>query len=137
MSARDIAAVLDRYVEAFNRQDFAAARDCYALPCSFVSSDGIATLSADNFVATMVATSGSLRRKGLVRSAYTDKRVQMLGDRVAIMSCRCLRYRADGSLMAQVCGTYGVHQADDGRWRLTHVLIHGPGQPMLVIGQAV
>lgn len=120
----DVVRVLDTYIDAFNRQDYETCATLYELPCSFLTPQGLFVLKTpEEFLTTMRSTSAALRKKGLAKSAFTEKHVTMLDERIALVSCVCVRYLADGSPMQTLGGTYNLYRTDDG-WKIVTILAH-------------
>ena len=125
-ATRAIDALIDRYNACFNRQDFEGALACYALPFTWIFSKARVSVSDEQqFLDTMRATTGRLRAKGLARSVFAEKHVRLLDAHVAVASTLCIRYRADGTEMERVAGTYFLHE-NEGGWKLIACAGHPP-----------
>lgn len=124
--AAQVEALVRRYIDLFNADDFEAAFDCYRMPFTWLIGPRAVTVgSREEFLAICTATKASLVKKGLGSSRLVQLTVRMMDEHVALAGTAVVRTRADGTELKTVGGTYMVH--DDGSgWRLVGQGTHSP-----------
>jgi hypothetical protein len=116
--SREVEALLHRYIDLFNAEDFEAAFECYRMPFTWLfGATAVTVTSRDEFLAMMTASKASLRKKGLGKSRLTKVIVRMMDEHVALAGVAVVRVRPDGSELETIGGTYMVHNDGQG-WRL-------------------
>ncbi|WP_394658488.1 hypothetical protein [uncultured Novosphingobium sp.] len=125
-AAQEVEALVRRYIELFNADDFVAAFECYRMPFTWLFGKRAVTVnSRDEFLAMMTATKAALVASGLGSSRILDITVRMMDEYVALAGTEVVRNRADGTEMETIGGTYLVH--DDGSgWRFVGQGSHSP-----------
>lgn len=123
-AAEAIGALVSRYIDAFNADDFDAALTCYRLPFTWLFGSKAVTVSTpEDFLATMRKTKGALREDGLSKSKLLGVTVRMLGNHSAVAGVEVTRVLEDGSEMQRTGGTYLVHH-DGENWRFVANTAH-------------
>lgn len=123
-AAAAIEALVARYIDSFNTDDFETALTCYRLPFTWLFGSKAVTVSTpEEFLATMRKTKSALRGDGLSRSRLLGVTVRMLGDHSALAGIEVTRVLEDGSEMHRTGGTYLVHN-DGENWRLVANVSH-------------
>ncbi len=117
-AAREVEALVARYIDCFNADDFEGAMTCYRLPFTWYFGPKSVTVSTPGeFLETMRKTKAALVKDGLSRSKLLGMTVRSLGRFAALAGVEVTRVLTDGSEMQRTAGTYFVH--DDGTgWRL-------------------
>ena len=133
--ADDVRALVERYIDLFNADDFDAAFDCYRMPFTWLfGSRAVTVTSRDEFLAMMTSTKAALVARGLGRSRLLGVTVRMMEDHVALAGTAIMRMRADGSELEELGGTYMVHH-DGSKWRLVGQATH-PVDAIVPAGEA-
>jgi uncharacterized NTF2-like protein DUF6841 len=114
---REVMAVLDDFMAAFNRQDAGAEERTYQFPHYRLASGQMAVLNAPGAQtqAFMNATYKSFRDSGWDHSAWKRRRVVQISDSKAHVDTEFTRYRKDGSIIGSYESLYVVTK-EDGRW---------------------
>lgn len=122
----EVEALVRRYVDLFNANDFEAAFECYRMPFTWLfGSRAVTVTSRQEFLEMMTATKATLVKKGLGKSSLIDVTVRMMDEHAALAGTAVIRTRVDGTPLETIGGTYMVH--DDGRgWRLAGQMAHPP-----------
>lgn len=132
---QQIEALVARYIDAFNADDFEAAFTCYRMPFTWMfGPKAVSVATREEFLETMRKTKGALRREGLSHSKLLSVTVRMLGQFAALAGVEVTRVLADGSEMQRTGGTYLVHHDGEG-WRLVVNTTH-PLDAIVPEGQA-
>jgi ketosteroid isomerase-like protein len=117
---------LDHYMAAFNSRDFELTSRCYQLPSTFISADSVTVVNtSQEFIALMNTIMAGLTSTGFERSAWTDRQIILLGDRLALASTTVQRFHVDGSVLGTATNTYTLRKDADG-WRVVVTM----SQPM-------
>lgn len=119
-----IRALVEHYLDRFNRSDFQGALACYHLPFTwFFGASSFSVATPHEFLATMAKMKGKLVAGGLGRSDLQDLTIRMLGESAALAGVAVSRRRADGSELELTGGSYLVHDQGEG-WRLAAFVGH-------------
>jgi ketosteroid isomerase-like protein len=123
---REVAEAMRAYVEAFTRQDPAAAAAHYQTPCLWLTDQGpVVVGTQEELVAQFAALLERLRASGYTGSAFTALHVRALGERTALVSAAVARYGEGGRELERIGATYTLHQGDAG-WKITVLVVHPP-----------
>jgi len=124
----EIAAFYDRYIAAWNAQDFPAVAACYAEPAMFVLPD--ATVSLPDRAATIAMLESlvaRLRAEGFSHSEFACLTVKPCGPGTAIADAGAVRrLRADGTAIDTIDAHY-VLRREGGDWRFAVTVTCEPG----------
>lgn len=118
----DITALVQTYIEAFNRADFEACLQCYRLPFSFITGRGVSVLQHDEEFLTMWRqTHEQLCAAGYSHSVLREVHVRLLDENLALASVLVARYGTDGAEMEISSGLYTLRKGREG-WKLLTVV---------------
>jgi hypothetical protein len=116
---REVMAVLDAFMQAFNARDAAAEERTYHFPHYRLASGQMRVLDAagEQTRAVMNDTYKRFIESGWERSAWTRRRVVHLSADKAHIDTQFTRYRKDGSVIGAFDSLYVVTK-ENGRWAI-------------------
>jgi len=123
MTATTIEALFEEIAAAFSALDLPRFRRCYALPCQFVTAQGMMSARDDaEFNAFFEPMIARLRTENFGRSEFEALRIRELGATLALATMRWTRWRADGSVLERLGATYTC-RFEQG-WRIVGLIGH-------------
>lgn len=124
----EIEAFYDRYIAAWNAQDFPAVADCYAEPAMFLLPTATVSLPDRAAMIAMLETLfARLRGEGFSHSEFDSLTVKPCGEGIAIADARTVRrLRGDGTAIETIDAHY-VLRKEGGDWRFTTTVTCEPG----------
>ena len=113
----EVMAVLDAFLEAFNRTDAIAEERTYQFPHYRLANGVMSVWSAPGkeIDAWMDGTYKTLRESGWDHSSWTRRRIVHISDSKAHVDTEITRYRKNGSVMVRLDSLYIVTK-EYGRW---------------------
>ena len=115
------------YVASFQTLQPAAVVAYCQTPCMFISSEGVFLMAnAKEIEAWMTALMERLRARGFSRSEITDMRVNKMGENIALVSARRIRYQTADRELERLGETYTFRKIN-GAWKIVSALVHDPG----------
>ena len=122
-----IAKTFRDYVQSFQSLQARATVSYLQVPFVFISDQGMRVLvdpgSLETFIGQVME---SLKGRAFSRSEITDMRVNQISEKIAVVSVRRTRYKADGSELERVGETYTFRKLDHD-WKIAAALVHDPG----------
>jgi hypothetical protein len=114
---REVMAVLDAFMDAFNRQDARAEERTYHFPHYRLASGQMAVYETAGAATEswMSNTYRTLREAGWDHSSWTRRRIVHLSDSKVHVDTEVTRYRKDGSVLGRFDSLYIVTK-ENGRW---------------------
>lgn len=114
---REVMAVLDDFMSAFNRQDAVEEERTYHFPHYRLASGRMAVVNERGVQtqARMNATYKAFRDAGWDHSSWARRRIVHLSESKAHVDTEFTRYRKDGSVIGSYESLYVVTR-EDGRW---------------------
>ena len=124
----EIQAFYDRYITAWNAQDFEAVAACYAEPAMFLLPTTTASLPDRAAMIAMLKTLfARLNGEGFSHTEVGSFTVKPCGEGMAIADARdAKRLRADGTAV-EVIDAHYVLRKDGGDWRFAITVTCEPG----------
>lgn len=124
----EIEAFYDRYITAWNAQDFKGVAACYAEPAMFLLPDRTVSLPDRAAMISMLETLfGRLTGEGFSHSEFDSLTVKPCGEGIAIADARDVkRQRGDGTAIETIDAHY-VLRKEGGDWRFAVTVTCEPG----------
>ena len=119
---RDIQGYNSAFVEANHRGDPSLMRPWMRLPVMVFGNGSVRVLSTPEDVdAQYGAAVEALKDTGYQRSVLSDFEISVMNPTTAVVSCRAVRERADGSVIQAFDASYIMVRGDD-RWQVASLI---------------
>ncbi len=125
----EVKGAFDQYTESFSagRPDLVAQRS-YRVPVLFLRPTGLEVDStADAVKARFEGMFRTLSADGYARSEVSNLHISIFSEHAASVSGRFVRYRKDGSAIAEFGATFVFARTADG-WRIVSMISHDPAK---------
>ena len=125
---KEIEALFERYLTAWNGRDFRAIAECFSEPAFFITPDmDISVPDHSTLVAMLQKMFAGFEADGFSHTEVGEISARPCAERVTIVDVKSIsRLRKDGSLIEVIDGHYVARRTDDG-WKFATVVVCVPG----------
>jgi ketosteroid isomerase-like protein len=112
--------------ESFQTLDPRAMVPHYHTPCLSIAAEGVTVMAtAADVEARFARVMASLKARGYARSDFSDVRVTLLGENIALLSVNGARYKTDGKVLEPLGVTYTLRKYGTA-WKVVVLTRHDP-----------
>jgi hypothetical protein len=123
---KEILEAYKSYVRAFQAFDPLAVLPFYHVPCMRISSKGVSMMNdSEEIKSHFTHILKDLKTRNYARSEISDLYIKTLNERIALLSMRAARYRADGGELERVGASYTLCKKGTS-WKIAAIMIHDP-----------
>ena len=125
---KEIEALYERYLTAWNGRDFLGVAECFTEPAFFVTPNmDISLPDHSTLVAMLQKMFAGFEADGFSHSEVGEISARTCSARMTIVDVKSIsRLRKDGSLIEVIDGHYVARQTGDG-WKFTTAVVCAPG----------
>jgi hypothetical protein len=121
-----IVQTLKNIFESFQTLNPRAMVPYYHTPCLSIASEGVSVMATSADVeARFARVMERLKAQGYARSDFSDVRVTLLSDNIALLSVKGARYKTGGELLEPLGVTYTLRK-NDAVWKVVVLIRHDP-----------
>ncbi len=125
---KEIEALFERYLTAWNRRDFRGVSECFSEPAFFVTPGmNIALPERSALISMLQNMFAGFEADGFSHTELGEIVARSCAEGMAIVDVKSIsRIRTDGSLMEVIDGHYIARRTDDG-WKFATAVVCLPG----------